>query len=119
MLRESLPRRHAPGEPPPRFRIPAPWRGLSKPLVPFYMVAFAVPFAMAALETTFPLLLRDRLAMGAKEMGWMFLFMGTAVFLVQGFGLGRLINAFGEAPVLWGGLLLNAAGFLLVPAASG
>ena len=118
-LRESLPRPKAQGEPPPRFRMPAPWRSLSRPLVPFYFVAFCVPFAMAALETTFPLLLRDRLDLGAKEMGWMFLFMGTAVFLVQGFGLGRLINAFGEAPVLCGGLLVNAAGFLLVPAATG
>jgi MFS family permease len=119
MLRESLPRRKGGERPLAGFRMPAPWRSLSRPLAPFYLVAFSVPFAMAALETTFPLLLRDRLAMGAKEMGWMFLFMGTAVFVVQGFGLGRLINAFGEEQVLCGGLLLNAAGFLLVPAAAG
>jgi multidrug resistance protein len=118
-LRESLARPGAADGVTSGFRIPAPWRGLSRPLAPFYVVAFSVPFAMAALETTFPLLLRDRLAMGAREMGWMFLFMGTAVFLVQGFGLGRLINAFGEAPVLWGGLLLNATGFLLVSVATG
>jgi MFS family permease len=80
-------------------------------------VAFCVPFARAALESTFPLLLRDRLGMGAREMGTMFLFMGTAVFLVQGFFLGRLINAFGEERVLRGGLIVNAFGFLLVPAA--
>jgi len=49
----------------------------------------------------------------------MFLFMGTAVFLVQGLGLGRLINAFGEETVLRSGLLVNALGFLLVPLASG
>jgi multidrug resistance protein len=119
VLRESLSReaRHA-GEG-PWFRLPAPWKASGSPLLPFYGVAFCVPFAMAALETTFPLLLRDRLGMGAREMGFMFLFMGTAVFLVQGLGLGRLINAFGEERVLRGGLLVNAAGFLLVPAATG
>jgi MFS family permease len=45
--------------------------------------------------------------------------MGTAVFLVQGFLLGRLINALGEARVLRGGLIVNALGFLMVPAARG
>ena len=118
MLRESLPRRGAPQSPRSHHRLPAPWKALSRPLAPFYVVAFAVPFAMAALETTFPLLLRDRLGMGASDMGWMFLFMGTAVFLVQGFGLGRLINALGEEPVLCFGLLLNAAGFVLVSLAT-
>ena len=96
----------------------APWTQLRGPLLRVYAVAFTVPFAMAALETTFPLLLRDRLGMGAREMGWMFLFMGSAVFLVQGFALGRLINALGEEWVLRAGLLLNAAGFLLLPRAS-
>jgi multidrug resistance protein len=96
----------------------APWEALRGPLLRVYGVAFTVPFAMAALETTFPLLLRDRLGMGAREMGYMFLFMGTAVFVVQGFGLGRLINALGEEWVLRAGLVLNAAGFLLLPRAS-
>ncbi|HZM69999.1 MAG TPA: MFS transporter [Candidatus Cryosericum sp.] len=118
MLRESLPRRGAAQSPRSPRGLPAPWRALSRTLAPFYVVAFSAPFAMAALETTFPLLLRDRLAMGASEMGWMFLFMGTAVFLVQGFGLGRLINAFGEEAVLCGGLLLNTAGFVLVSLAT-
>ncbi|HKQ96486.1 MAG TPA: MFS transporter [Candidatus Polarisedimenticolia bacterium] len=119
LLRESLPpekRRHAGGS---WFRLPTPWRAIGSPLAPFYGIVFAVPFAMAALETTFPLLLRDRLGLGAREMGTMFLFMGTAVFLVQGFLLGRLINALGEERVLRAGLLLNALGFLLVPAANG
>jgi multidrug resistance protein len=118
VLRESLVR-PAPGDAAHPLRLPAPWKALSSPLLPFYLVAFCVPFAMMALETTFPLLLRDRFGMGAREMGWMFLFMGTAVFLVQGLGLGRLINAFGEEMVLRSGLLVNALGFILVPLASG
>jgi len=52
-------------------------------------------------------------------MGVMFLFMGTAVFLVQGFLLGPWIGAIGEENVLVSGLLINALGFLLVIAAVG
>src|SRR5262245_40905291 len=119
VLRESLPRDRRHDDAGPWLRLPAPWKAIGSPLQAFYGVAFCVPFAMAALETTFPLLLRDRFGMGAREMGAMFLFMGTAVFLVQGLALGRLINAIGEETVMRAGLVLNAAGFLLVPAAPG
>ena len=118
VLRESL-RREPDAADGPWFRLPVPWRSARGPLGIYFVVAFAVPFAMAALETTFPLLIRDRLGMGAREMGVMFLFMGTAVFLVQAIGLGRLINRFGEQTVLRAGLVVNAAGFLLVPEARG
>lgn len=114
-LRESLPV----GGVQASVRPPAPWRVLSNPLLPFYWVAFCVPFAMAALETTFPLFIEDRFGYGALEMGWMFLFMGTAVSLVQAFLLGRVIEAIGEERVLRIGLLINAAGFMLVIAARG
>jgi len=115
-LKESL----KPGSAPPHpLRLPAPWRALDSPLLPYYIVAFSVPFAMATLETTFPLLIRDRFGFGAAEMGWMFLFMGTAVFLVQAFLLGRLIQTVGEVNVMRSGLLINACGFMLAIAATG
>jgi multidrug resistance protein len=102
-----------------KVRLPAPWRAFRTPLLPFYWVAFCVPFAMAALEATFPLFIQDRFGYGAFEMGWMFLFMGTAVTLVQGMLLGRLIHRHGEERVLRYGLIVNAIGFLLVIAAGG
>jgi DHA1 family multidrug resistance protein-like MFS transporter len=115
-LRESL----ATGGAPRRaLALPTPWKAAGSPLMPFYVVAFFVPFAMAALETTFPLLIQSRFGFGAAEMGWMFLFMGAAVFLVQGVLLGRWIQAVGETSVLKSGLLINACGFLLVIAATG
>ncbi len=117
LLRESL-ARAVPGTTPP-LRRPAPWRALKSPLLPFYVVAFFVPFAMMALEATFPLFIQDRFGLGARDMGVMFLCMGTAVFLVQGLLLGRWIQAVGEEHVLVSGLLINAAGFLLVIAAQG
>ncbi|HEV8701178.1 MAG TPA: MFS transporter [Candidatus Polarisedimenticolia bacterium] len=96
-----------------------PLRALGSPLLPFYLVAFFVTFAMAALESIFPLFIQARFGYGAHDMGTMFLFMGTAVFLVQGVLLGRLIQAMGEENVMLAGLLVNALGFLLVVAASG
>src|SRR5437867_2225233 len=64
LLRESL-ARGGPGQPAPFF--PSPGRALRSPLLPFYVVAFFVPFAMAALETTFPLLIQNRFGYGARD----------------------------------------------------
>ena len=140
LLRESLGARVSPADTPPAdagvaAAVPGlaeapiaidtgvgrPWplRALGSPLLPFYLVAFFVTFAMAALESIFPLFIQARFGFGAHDMGAMFLFMGTAVFLVQGILLGRLIQWMGEENVMLSGLLVNALGFLLVVAASG
>lgn len=103
----------------PGAGLPRPWRAIRSPLLPFYLVAFFVTFAMAALESIFPLFIQARFGFGAHDMGMMFLFMGTAVFLVQGFLLGRLIQLVGEENVMLGGLMINALGFLLVIVAAG
>jgi predicted MFS family arabinose efflux permease len=99
--------------------LPRPWRALRSPLLTFYLVAFFVTFSMASLESIFPWYIEDRFGFGARDMGMMFLFMGSAVFVVQGFLLGRWIGAAGEESVLVSGLLINSAGFLLVIAATG
>jgi len=99
--------------------LPRPGRALRSPLLSFYLVAFFVTFAMASLESIFPWFIEDRFGFGARDMGMMFLFMGTAVFVMQGFLLGRWIGAAGEESVLVSGLLINAVGFLLVITAGG
>jgi DHA1 family multidrug resistance protein-like MFS transporter len=104
---------------PERPIIPRTSRALAGPILPFYLVAFFVTFSMASLESIFPWYIKDSFGLGAKDMGTMFLFMGTAVFLVQGFLLGRWIGAAGEENVLVSGLLINAVGFLLVITAGG
>ena len=106
-----------PAPEPPIF--PRSSRALASPLLPFYLVAFFVTFSMASLESIFPWFIEHRFGFGARDMGVMFLFMGTAVFLVQGLLLGRWIAAMGEETVLVSGLLINALGFLLVIAATG
>ncbi len=98
---------------------PRSWRDLAAPLLTFYLVAFFVTFSMASLESIFPWFIEHRFGYGARDMGTMFLFMGSAVFLVQGLLLGRWIAAAGEEFVLAGGLLINALGFGLVIAAHG
>ncbi len=115
LLRESLPAAGR-SRPAPRPRLRDAFSG---PLLPFFLVAFFVTFAMASLESIFPLFIQDRFGYGAADMGVMFLFMGAAVVLLQGFALGRIIHAFGEEPVLACGLLINALGFALVIAATG
>jgi DHA1 family multidrug resistance protein-like MFS transporter len=134
LLRESLGRRQrtvpaaaSTAEGPVTSEMPAPEppifprssRALASPLLPFYLVAFFVTFSMASLESIFPWFIEQRFGFGAPDMGVMFLFMGTAVVLVQGFLLGRWIGAVGEESVLVSGLLINALGFLLVIAAKG
>jgi len=115
LLRESLPARGT-AHPTPRPRLREAFSG---PLLPFFMVAFFVTFAMASLESIFPLFIQDRFGYGAQDMGIMFLFMGAAVVLMQAFALGRVIHRFGEETVLAWGLLINALGFALVIAAGG
>ena len=96
------------------YRPPSLAAAFRSPLLPYFGIAFCVPFAMAALETTFPLYIEERFGYGARDMGIMFLFMGTAVFLVQAFLLGRWIGYAGEPGVMIWGLLINAVGFVLV-----
>ena len=97
----------------------SPWSALNHPLTPLFLVAFFSAFIFSGLETTFPLFIKDRLNYGAKEMGVMFLIMGTLVALLQGGILGKLINAFGEFKLIIIGSLLNALGLALLPWSKG
>lgn len=93
----------------------SPWSALNHPLTPLFLVAFFSAFIFSGLETVFPLFIKDQLNYGAKEMGAMFVVMGTLVALLQGGILGKLINVFGEFKLIIVGLLLNAVGMVLLP----
>jgi MFS family permease len=93
----------------------SPWSAMNHPLTPLFLVAFFSAFIFSGLETIFPLFIKDLLNYGAKEMGVMFLIMGTLVALLQGGVLGKLINVFGEFKLIIIGLLLNAVGMALLP----
>ncbi|MHB1417745.1 MAG: MFS transporter [Chloroflexota bacterium] len=87
---------------------------LRGPLATFFLMALIVSFGMANLEAVFAFFASDRLGYGPAEMGIVFVVMGLAGVLVQGFAIGRLINRFGEERVLQLGLVASALGFLLV-----
>ena len=93
----------------------SPWSAMNHPLTPLFLVAFFSAFIFSGLETIFPLFIKDRLNYGAKELGVMFLIMGSLVALLQGGVLGKLINIFGEFKLIIIGLLLNAVGMVLLP----
>ena len=98
----------------------SPWeifspRTLSNPLMPLFLVALCSTFVFSGLEATFPLFIADRWDYGAREMGQMFVIMGSIVALLQGSVLGRLINRCGEFRLIVVGLLINALGMALLP----
>ena len=93
----------------------SPWSAMNHPLTPLFLVAFFSAFVFSGLETIFPLFIKDQLNYGAKEMGVMFVIMGTLVALLQGGVLGKLINVLGEFKLIIFGLLLNAVGMALLP----
>ena len=97
-----------------------PWesfspRTLRNPLMPLFLVAFFSTFVFSGLEATFPLFIADRWDYGAREIGQMFVIMGSIVALLQGSVLGRLINSCGEFGLIILGLLINAVGMALLP----
>lgn len=86
---------------------------LKSPLTPLFLVAFFSAFSFSGLELTFPLFIEAGWDFKQKEMGWMFMIMGSIVVPLQGGLLGRLINKFGERRIIVVGLLLNAIGMTL------
>lgn len=85
------------------------------PLGALYVISFIVSFALAGLEAIFGYFALVRLGLVAERIWPVFLAMGVVGALVQGGLVGPLIGRLGEPRVLAIGLLVSAAGFLLVP----
>lgn len=115
-LPESLPRRAraAQARGPRESRARQLLAALRGPLAPYFLLTLIVSFGTANLESVFAFFAYDKLGYGPAEMGVLFVAMGVVGVLVQGMGVGRLINRFGEEQLLAAGLLISAAGFLLV-----
>jgi DHA1 family multidrug resistance protein-like MFS transporter len=99
-------------------RIAAIQRALGGPLAFFYMVTLAAAFALAGLEATYALFAQDRLhltsAAGAGAIGVVFVVVGLVQAAILGGLVGRLINRWGEDRLVQVGLVLAAAGYLLI-----
>jgi multidrug resistance protein len=88
------------------------------PLAFFYLVTLVGAFALAALEGTYALFAQDRLDLsstaGAGAIGVVFVVVGLVQAAILGGLVGRLINRWGENRLVQIGLVLAAAGYLLI-----
>ncbi len=93
-------------------------RALGGPLAFFYLVTLVGAFALSGLEATYALFAQDRLHLtstgGAGAIGVVFVVVGLVQAAILGGLVGRLINRWGEDRLVQGGLLLAAAGYLLI-----
>jgi len=91
---------------------------LGGPLAYFFLVTLAGAFALAALEATYALFAQDRLhltsAGGAGAIGIVFVAVGLVQAAILGGLVGRLINRIGEQRLTVAGLVLAAAGYVLI-----
>jgi MFS family permease len=91
---------------------------LGGPLAYFFLVTLAGAFALAALEATYALFAQDRLHLtsrgGAGAIGVVFVVVGLVQAAILGGLVGRLINRVGEERLTVGGLILAAAGYVLI-----
>ncbi len=91
---------------------------LGGPLAFYYLATLAGAFALAGLEATYALFAQDRLrlssAAGAGAIGVVFVVVGLVQAAILGGLVGRLINRWGEERLVRGGLVLAAAGYLLI-----
>ncbi|HEY5207891.1 MAG TPA: MFS transporter [Stellaceae bacterium] len=115
-LRESLPAeaRHAVSRP---SRLDFARRIIShRPvLLRLITIGFIVTGAFAALESTFTLWAREKLAWGPHEVALMFIFVGALLTIIQGGLMGRLTRLFGETRLLIAASVLLFFGMLGVP----
>jgi MFS transporter, DHA1 family, multidrug resistance protein len=99
-------------------RINAFRLALGGPLAYFFLVTLAGAFALAALEATYALFAQDRLHLtsqgGAGAIGIVFVVVGLVQAAILGGLVGRLINRFGEDRLTLAGLVLAAAGYVLI-----
>ena len=99
------------------------WLGLSDlrtvwhdgPLRGLMLLFFLVMFCFSMMETTLALFCQQRFGFGVRETSWLFVFVGVLLVVVQGGLLGRLVKRFGERTLILAGIVIMAAGLVLLP----
>ena len=113
VLPESLPAGRAYR---PRGRIGALRNALGRPvLARLLAVFFLVILAFSGMETTFAWWAIAQFGWGPRPIGFVFFYVGLLSALMQGGLIGVLTRRFGEERLMLGGLVLIAAGLLLLP----
>ncbi len=88
----------------------APVRGL-------FVLSFLVTVCFSMMETSLALYMQARFGLGAAAIPWIFSFIGIILVVVQAALVGPLVRRFGERALIQYGIVLMAAGLLLLPAA--
>ncbi|HYU36020.1 MAG TPA: MFS transporter [Thermoanaerobaculia bacterium] len=92
------------------------WR--NPPVRGLMLLAFLVTFCFSMMETTLALYCQDRFGFDMKKTGWLFVYVGVLLVLVQGALVGRLVKRFGERQLILASILVMAAGLALLPLAT-
>lgn len=83
-------------------------------LIIIYLFNFIAYFSLSVFETTFAYLGNQYVGMTARDMGFVFVFIGVVSVAVQMRLIGPIVNRLGEARVILGGNLLSVFGFLFI-----
>ncbi|WP_274651788.1 MFS transporter [Paenibacillus humicola] len=95
-------------------RKPSRWTAFTGPLKYLYMLALFVSLSLAGLEATLQLFGIQRFNVTPLQVGIMFLVCGLVGALIQGGVVRRRIRKGQEPGYIAAGLLISAAGFLLL-----
>jgi MFS transporter, DHA1 family, tetracycline resistance protein len=95
----------------------AGWRqALSKPLVArLILINLLFTLAFTAMEAVFALFTQQTFGWNATQNGYVFAYVGVIIVVMQGGLVGRLVERWGERPLLIGGLALLSVGLILLP----
>lgn len=83
------------------------------------LVCFGFFIAFSAMESTFALLTEARLGWTARDVGYVFSFVGVCIAATQALLLQRLVGRFGEKRTLAIGICLQGVGLVTIGAATG
>ncbi|OLC03573.1 MAG: hypothetical protein AUH78_18970 [Gemmatimonadetes bacterium 13_1_40CM_4_69_8] len=117
ILRESLATEHRTARPLLDFGHMGAALGREQ-LRPLMLVWLIAPFAFAGYTVALPLHATAALGWGAKELGWLFVVIGTIAAAVQGFLFGRIERRSGARALLVVGLFGMAVSIAAVPYAA-
>lgn len=120
VLRESLPAERRNAQERKRFSYAEVKRAFGQPGASLVLWAsFLCMLGFVGMETTFPLLGKKNAALGPRELGFVFSFVGIMMVFVQGFLIGRLTPRFGERVLSMAGCAAMGVALLLMPFAHG
>lgn len=95
------------------------FRLIKVPVLGHLMSIFGLAtFAMAVMESTLVLFMKDKFGWGIQEASFGFAYIGICIVITQGFLVRKLVPRFGEKKIIRFGLSLMFLGFLTISIAS-